>query len=43
MGKGRKGTARRKGREERERADPNSGLRKCKDGNPKVWGSANYA
>jgi len=37
MGKGRKG------REERERVDHRPGLRMCKGGNPKVWGSANYA
>ena len=46
MGKGKEGDGKeegRKGREERERADPRPGLRKCKDGNPKVWGSANYA
>ena len=37
--KGRKGMARGKGgRGGRERADPCPGLRKCKGGNPKVWG-----
>ena len=41
MGKGKEGDGKeegRKGREERERADPRPGLRKCKDGNPNVWG-----
>ena len=33
----------RKGKGRRERADPRPGLRKCKSGNPKVWGSDNYA
>jgi len=28
----------RKGRIRRERADPRPGLRKCKGGNPNVWG-----
>jgi len=32
-----------KGKEGMERADHRPGLRKCKGGNPKVWGSANYA
>ena len=36
MGKGKKGDGKGKGR--RERADPRLGLRKCKGGNPKVWG-----
>jgi len=46
MGKGKEGDGKgvgRKGRGGRERADPRPGLRKCKSGNPKVWGSANYA
>ena len=46
MGKGKEGDGKgegRKGKERRERADPRPGLRKCKGGNPKVWGSANYA
>ena len=41
VGKGKEGNG--KGKEGRERADPRPGLRKCKGGNPKVWGSANYA
>ena len=41
MGKGKEGDGNgegRKGKERRERADPRPGLRKCKGGNPKVWG-----
>jgi len=37
------GMARGKGRVGRESANPRPGLRKRKGGNPKVWGSANYA
>ena len=36
MGKGKEEDGKVKGG--RERADPRSGLRKCKGGNPKVWG-----
>jgi len=46
MGKGKEGNGKGEGREERggrERADPRPGLQKRKGGNPKVWGSANYA
>jgi len=46
IGKGKEGDGKGEGRKERggrERADPRPGLRKCKGGNPKVWGSANYA
>ena len=46
MGKRKEGDGKgekRKGKGRRERADPRPGLRKCKRGNPKVWGSANYA
>ena len=41
MGKGNEGDdkgERRKGRGGRERADPRPGLRKCKGGDPEVWG-----
>jgi len=45
--KERKGMARGKGGRGGEggkgQLDPCPGLRKCKGGNPKVWGSANYA
>ena len=40
--KGRKGMARGKGGRG-AKGGPLPGLRKCKGGNPKVWGSANYA
>jgi len=43
MGKGKEGDVKGEGRKGRERADPRPGLRKRKGGNPKVWGSANYA
>jgi len=44
MGKGKERDGKGEGRKgKRERADPRPGLRKCKGGNPKVWGSANYA
>jgi len=46
MGKGKEGDGNgegRKGMGGRERADFRPGLRKRKGGNPKVWGSANYA
>jgi len=46
MGKEKEGDGKRegrKGRGGRERADPRPRLRKCKGGNPKVWGSAEYA
>jgi len=46
MGKRKEGDGKgekRKGKGRRERADPRPGLRKCKGGNLKVWGSANYA
>ena len=36
MGKGKEEDGKVKGG--RERADPRSGLRKCKGGNPNVWG-----
>jgi len=41
IGKGKEGDGKgegRKGRIRRERADPRPGLRKCKGGNPNVWG-----
>jgi len=44
MGKGKEGDGKGEGRKGREeKGGPRPGLRKCKGGNPKNVGSANYA
>jgi len=43
MGNGKEGDGKGERRKGRKRADPRPGLPKFKGGNPKVWGSANYA